>query len=98
MSAVGLSRATMDSARVFGALGGAALSTVLGLGPTYALVTTLYVASLALTFGVARRPGRPIRSRRGAGSPDRRGGEPFAPAAISWTGSSTFCGRRSCTP
>ena len=42
MSAVGLSRATMDSARVFGALGGAALSTALGLGPTYALVTTLF--------------------------------------------------------
>jgi MFS family permease len=59
MSAVGLSRATMDSARVFGALGGAALSTVLGLGPTYALVTTLYVASLVLTFGVARRPVTP---------------------------------------
>ena len=59
MSAVGLSRVTMDSARVFGALGGAALSTVLGLGPTYALVTTFYVASLALTFGVARRPGTP---------------------------------------
>jgi MFS family permease len=59
ISAVGLSRATMDSARIFGALGGAALSTVLGLGPTYALVTIFYVASLALTFGVARRPVTP---------------------------------------
>jgi len=31
MGAVGLSRATMDSARVFGALAGAALSTILGI-------------------------------------------------------------------
>ena len=56
MGAVGLSRATMDSARVAGALAGAALSTVLGIGPTYALVTSFYATSLALTFGVARRP------------------------------------------
>ena len=56
MGAVGLSRATMDSARVAGALAGAALSTVLGIGPTYVLVTSFYATSLALTFGVARRP------------------------------------------
>jgi hypothetical protein len=56
MGALGLSRATMDSARVAGALAGAALSTVLGLGYTYVFVVSLYVASLALTFGVARRP------------------------------------------
>ena len=70
MSAVGLSRVTMDSARIFGALGGAALSTVLGLGPTYALVTIFYVASLALTFGVARRPVTPdpAQTWRGASS------------------------------
>jgi len=79
LMSAGLSRATMDSARVFGALGGAALSTVLGLGPTYALVTTLYVASLALTFGVARRPVTPdpVETWRGVaptvavGSPSR---------------------------
>jgi MFS family permease len=70
MGAVGLSRVTMDSARIFGALGGAALSTVLGLGPTYALVTIFYVASLALTFGVARRPVTPdpAQTWRGASS------------------------------
>ncbi len=55
MGAVGLSRATMDSARVAGALAGAGLSTVLGIGPAYLLITTLYVTSGALTFGVARR-------------------------------------------
>jgi MFS family permease len=55
MGAVGLSRATMDSARVVGTLAGAGLFTVLGIGPAYVLVTGLYAASGALTFGVARR-------------------------------------------
>ena len=58
MGAVGLSRATMDCARVVGALAGAGLSTVLGIGPAYLLITTLYLTSGALTFGVARR--RPV--------------------------------------
>jgi MFS family permease len=53
MGALGLSRATMDSARVGGALAGAGLSILLGIGGTYAFVTTFYAASLALTFGVA---------------------------------------------
>jgi MFS family permease len=58
MGAVGLSRATMDLARVVGALAGAGLSTLLGIERTYVLVTSLYAASLALTWGVARR--RPV--------------------------------------
>jgi predicted MFS family arabinose efflux permease len=58
MGALGLSRATSDSARVAGALAGAALSTALGIGATYVFVTAFYVASLALTLGVAR--GRPM--------------------------------------
>src|SRR5262245_903100 len=56
MGALGMSRATGDSARVAGALAGAGLSTVLGIGSTYVFVTGFYVASLALTFGVSRRP------------------------------------------
>ena len=55
LGAVGMSRATMDVARVIGALAGAGLSTALGIGPTYVLATGCYVASVALTFGVARR-------------------------------------------
>jgi Na+/melibiose symporter-like transporter len=55
MGALGLSRATMDSARVAGALAGAGLFTILGIGPAYVLITALYVASGGLTFGVARR-------------------------------------------
>jgi predicted MFS family arabinose efflux permease len=56
MGALGLSRATMDSARIAGALAGAGLSTALGLGLTYFFVTLFYLASFALTFGVSRRP------------------------------------------
>jgi predicted MFS family arabinose efflux permease len=55
MGALGLSRATMDSARIAGALAGAGLSTALGLGLTYLFVTSFYLASFALTFGVSRR-------------------------------------------
>src|SRR4029077_5590385 len=54
MGALALSRATMDSARVCGALAGAGLSTVLGLGLTYLVVTTFYLAGLALTFRIPR--------------------------------------------
>jgi MFS family permease len=62
MGALGLSRATMDSARVAGALAGAGLSAALGIGLTYVFVTAFYLASLALTFGVARRPAMPQAS------------------------------------
>ena len=56
MGALAMSRATMDSARVGGALAGASLSAVLGIGVTYVFVTTYYLLGLALTLGVARRP------------------------------------------
>ena len=55
MGALGMSRATGDSARIGGALAGAGLSTLLGIGAAYVIVTTLYAASLILTFGVSRR-------------------------------------------
>ena len=74
MGALGLSRATMDSARVAGALAGAGLSTVLGIGYAYVVVTSLYLASLALTFGVSRRPPVPdpgAAPRRGSVVPSR---------------------------
>ncbi len=64
MSALAMSRAVMDSARVAGALAGAGLSSVLGIGPTYVFVTLFYLASLALTFGVSRwRPVDPSAAR-----------------------------------
>lgn len=59
IAALGLSRATTDSAKVIGALTGAGLSTFLGIGPSYAVVTCCYLASLAFTNGVARRAPMP---------------------------------------
>ena len=70
MGALGMSRATMDSARVGGALAGAGLSTLLGIGVTYACVTSFYLASLALTLGVARA--RPV--------PDPAAASPLPPS------------------
>lgn len=67
MGALGMSRATMDSARVGGALAGAGLSILLGIGGTYAFVAAFYVAGLALTFGVARAAQSPSPPDRGEG-------------------------------
>ena len=64
MGAVGMSRTTMDSARVAGALAGATLMATLGIGRAYVFVTIFYLASLALTFGVSR--GRPVPDRERA--------------------------------
>jgi predicted MFS family arabinose efflux permease len=75
MGALGLSRATMDSARIAGALAGAGLSTALGIGFTYLVVTGLYVMGLALTFGVSRRlpAADPIASPRRVVTPGSSG-------------------------
>lgn len=59
MSAMSLSRTTQDTARIAGALAGAGLLTALGMGSTYIFVAAFYLASLALTFGVARPEQRP---------------------------------------
>jgi MFS family permease len=67
MGALGMSRATMDSARVGGALAGAGLSILLGIGGTYAFVAAFYLAGLALTFGVARAAPFPSPPDRGEG-------------------------------
>ena len=53
MGALALSRASMDSARVAGALAGAGLLTFFGIGPAYVFITVCYLASLALTFRIA---------------------------------------------
>lgn len=52
-NAMGLSRTTMDSARMAGALAGAGLLVSLGLGVAYGFVAALYVASFCLTLRVA---------------------------------------------
>ncbi len=57
--AIGLSRTTMDSARIAGALAGAGLFATLGIGPAYVGVVVLYAVSLVLTLGVAGRKNAP---------------------------------------
>ena len=53
MSALGLSRMTMDSARIVGALVGASLFAALGIGRAYMFVAAFYAASFLLTMGVS---------------------------------------------
>lgn len=50
--ALGISRTTYDSARVFGALTGAALAAGLGLAHAYVMVTVLYLIGTLLTLTV----------------------------------------------
>lgn len=52
MAATGVARTTVDSARVFGSLAGAALFALLGMAPAYVVITLVYAAGLGLTLGV----------------------------------------------
>lgn len=47
--AMGIQRTTQDSARIAGALSGAGLVAMLGMGPAYTVVATLYAAAMLLT-------------------------------------------------
>ena len=64
MGALGLSRATADSARMVGALAGATLSSTMSLGHTYLFVTAFYLASLGLTLNVSRVRTEPTGAAR----------------------------------
>ncbi len=55
MNAVGLSRCTMDTAKIVGSIAAAWILSQLGMGPAFAAVTVLYVASTALVLGVTVR-------------------------------------------
>lgn len=70
MGALGMSRATMDSARVAGSLAGASLSAALGVGRAYVVVAAFYLVSLGLTFGVSRE--RPVADPGGSDQASRR--------------------------
>jgi MFS family permease len=56
--AISLSRTTMDTARIAGALSGAGLFAALGMGPAYAAIVSLYVVSTLLTLCVVA-PSKP---------------------------------------
>jgi predicted MFS family arabinose efflux permease len=72
MKATSFSRISHDSARIFGALVGAGLFSWLGLGIAYIFVVTVYIISLALTFGVSRahpRADRPFQKEKSKSTP-----------------------------
>jgi MFS family permease len=52
IGAISISRTTMDTARIAGALSGAALFAALGMGPAYIAITGLYVLGTVLTLCV----------------------------------------------
>ena len=64
-SAMGLSRMTMDSARIAGAMAGAGLFATVGLGYAYIGVVAFYSLSLLLPLGTSRvkpdRDGQPFK-------------------------------------
>ena len=50
LGAMGIQRTTQDSARIAGALSGAGLVALLGIGATYLVVASLYAISVLLTL------------------------------------------------
>jgi MFS family permease len=58
IGAISISRTTMDTARITGALSGAGLFAALGMGPAYVAIVFFYVIATALTLCVVT-PARP---------------------------------------
>jgi MFS family permease len=58
VGAISISRTTMDTARIAGALSGAGLFAALGMGPAYIVIVSLYLISTALTLCVVA-PSKP---------------------------------------
>ncbi|HEY1505447.1 MAG TPA: MFS transporter [Stellaceae bacterium] len=56
VSAASVMRTTMDTARIAGALAGAGLIALLGMGYAYVVIALFYATSFCLTFGVYRTP------------------------------------------
>jgi predicted MFS family arabinose efflux permease len=58
IGAISLSRTTMDTARIAGALSGAGLFAALGMGPAYMAIASLYIVATLLTLCVVA-PSKP---------------------------------------
>jgi len=71
IGAISLSRTTMDTARIAGALSGAGLFAALGMGPAYMSIVGLYVVSTLLTLCVVA-PSKPHPIDEGADGTLRR--------------------------
>ncbi len=78
MRAMGVSRTTADSARIVGALSGAALVAMVGSGPAYLGICLTYAASLSLTFHVGIRRLRVLADEPARSAPLRALREGFA--------------------
>jgi len=65
IGAISVSRTTMDTARIAGALSGAGLLATLGIGPAYLAIVSLYVISTVLTLCVVA-PATPHPLEEGA--------------------------------
>ena len=66
MAAMGVSRTTSDSARIFGSLAGASLLALLGIGPAYVAIVICYVLGFYLTGMIRpRKPGVPASGKGG---------------------------------
>jgi predicted MFS family arabinose efflux permease len=59
VSAMSVSRTTMDSARIAGALTGAGVFAALGMAPAYMLIACLYIVSTMLTLCISPATARP---------------------------------------
>ncbi|MBM3347013.1 MAG: MFS transporter [Betaproteobacteria bacterium] len=69
MAAMGLSRMSLDMARVFGALAGAGLFAWLGFAVSYIFVAGFYFASFALMFSATIGRSAPGRTASGGAGP-----------------------------
>jgi predicted MFS family arabinose efflux permease len=58
IGAISISRTTMDTARIAGALSGAGLFAALGMGPAYVAIVCLYITATVLTLCIVA-PARP---------------------------------------
>src|SRR5215470_5351515 len=66
LGALAVARSTVDSARIAGALAGAGLFVVLGMGPAYLFVTCFYAGGALFTLGVTGP--RIVREGTGTGA------------------------------
>ena len=71
IGAISVSRTTMDTARIAGALSGAGLLAALGIGPAYVAIVSLYTLSTVLTLCVVA-PAKPHPIPEGADGAWRR--------------------------
>ena len=63
VGALGISRVTVDSARLAGAIAGVGVFTLFGMAGTYVLILAMYVVSLVLSLGVVGRDAATISAK-----------------------------------